>query len=187
MWAQCGKSPLRCDLLPLNQTLIVILTLILTIILTLIRIGGKILLEFGADPNKPDPRGRSPLLLALKLGFHHPLAPPAGLVKALIKHGANPLQADIHQESPILVATRHGNTALVDALRRAAPAGASLPGGLLAAAVSSGNEELVSIFKPHEAAEHETLYWAAYYGQVRMYKPKLNPNPNLIKLLDTYR
>ncbi len=55
-----------------------------------------LLLELGADPNRPTASGRIPLNIAMRSG-------QANAVKLLLAAGADPKQADIDGKTPLMV------------------------------------------------------------------------------------
>ena len=72
----------------------------------------KVLLELGADPNRPDSCGTVPLQDAALHGFE-------GIVSMLLKHGADPYPSNCKGESPIAWAAQLGYDGIVKLLLQA--------------------------------------------------------------------
>lgn len=73
---------------------------------------AHLLLEFGADPNVPDPgTGSTPLHDAARTGF-------MDTVMLLIRFGADPNAKDINNLRPVDVARQTGNLDMVEFLSR---------------------------------------------------------------------
>ncbi len=108
------------------------------------------LLQSGADPNRADAKGRTPLHAAVRAGSKPGNTTAYGHVKALLKYGADPSRKDSLGITPLDVAVLRGSEALVEELlaaggdpNRTTPAGVSL----LALAEMLGNDGVAAAIK----------------------------------------
>jgi len=129
---------------------------------------ATVLLDNGADPNKYDAHGQTPLMLVIKHGGSN--LQPSGIVKILLDHGADPMAADYNMDSPLGLAMKNNNVPLFKALRSHVMQGENIAQPrMLAAAVQSGSQEMVNEISSGDASQnYQILYWAAYYSQLAL-------------------
>jgi ankyrin repeat protein len=93
----------------------------------------KLLLDAGADPDIPDERGRTPLMIASKKGYDQ-------IIKLLIKKGANLETQDSKGWTPLIHASHRGQVEIVKLLLTA---GADINMGLIL--VNVGGNQLTML------------------------------------------